>query len=74
MSLRMGTSKAITAVAHKLARTIYAMLKGEEQYSDERMQSNQARYSARVLKSMRRRAAQMGYELVPSAPTPAVCA
>lgn len=64
MSLRMSTSKAITAVAHKLARIVYAMLTGHSAYEAQRQQAHDERYRQRALKGLRQRAAQMGYDLV----------
>jgi transposase len=69
LSLRMGSPKAITAVAHKLARVVYAMLTGQSEYVQEKQNVHEERYQAKVIKSLQRRAAQMGYEMVPvSAP------
>lgn len=68
MALRMSTSKAITAVAHKLARIVYAMLTGQRAYEAQRQQAHDERYRQRALKGLRQRAAQMGYDLVERGP------
>jgi transposase len=70
--LRMGTSKAITALAHKLARVIYAMLTGRAEYEEKTQEMQEERYRARAIKSIKRRAAEMGFELVPKPQAPAV--
>lgn len=62
--LRMNTSKAITAVAHKLARIIYAMLTGRADYEEEQQKQHEQRYQDRVLRSLRQRASKLGYTLV----------
>lgn len=72
LSLRMGSSKAITAVAHKLARVIYKMLTGQTQYVEQQQGVHDERYRAKVIKTMKRRAAEMGLQLVPIDSTCAV--
>lgn len=67
MALRMGSPKAITAVAHKLARAIYAMLTRQVEYTEDQSKYER-RYQERAVKSMQRRAAEMGFDLVPKAP------
>lgn len=64
MTLRMGSAQAITAVAHKLARTIYAMLTKQVEYVEQEQSMHEQRYAAGVVKRMRQRAAQFGFELV----------
>ena len=71
LALRMNTSKAITAVAHKLARIIYAMLTGKSEYVAQSQSEQEQRYHERAIKSMKRRAAELGFELVAKAPIPA---
>ena len=58
--------KEITATAHKLARIIYAMLRYGQQYVDDGADYYEAQYHQRALRSAKRRAAQLGYELVPT--------
>ena len=70
----LGAPKAITATAHKLARIIYATLKYGQDYSDARAEYYETQYRQRVLRAAKRRAAQLGYQLVPLASeTPAPC-
>ena len=62
---QLGAPKAITATAHKLARIIYAMLRYGQQYVDAGAEYYESRYRQRALRPAKRRAAQLGYELVP---------
>ena len=63
----LGAPKAITATAHKLARIIYATLKYGQDYSDAGAEYYETQYRQRVLRAAKRRAAQLGYQLVPLA-------
>jgi transposase len=67
MRAKLGKPEAVTATAHKLARIIYAMLKNQTEYIDpgEGRYEEQARQHA--IKSLKRRAAKLGFELVPNA-------
>lgn len=65
MALRMGTAKAITAVAHKLARIIYAMLTKSQEFVETDQSAHEQRSQAKRLKTVQRQAAQMGFDLVP---------
>jgi len=66
MRSRHGAPKAITATAHKLARLIYSMLKHGTEYVDQGQDYYEQQYQDRVMKNLKRRAAQMGFALVPS--------
>ena len=57
--------KAITATAHKLARLIYSMLRYGQEYVDAGAEYYESQYQHRALRSAKRRAAQLGYQLVP---------
>ena len=61
----LGTPKAITATAHKLARIIYSMLRYGQKYVDAGASYYETQYRQRALRNAKRRAAQLGYELVP---------
>ena len=61
----LGAPKAITATAHKLARIIYSMLRYGQQYVDAGAEYYEHQYHQRALHTARRRAAQLGYQLVP---------
>ena len=57
--------KAITATAHKLARIIYSMLRYGPDYVDAGAEHYESQYQQRALRAAKRRAAQLGYQLVP---------
>ncbi len=61
----LGAPKAITATAHKLARIIYSMLRYGQVYVDAGAEYYEQQYQQRALHTARRRAAQLGYQLVP---------
>ena len=67
MRAKLGKPEAVTATAHKLARIIYAMLKNQTEYIDpgEGYYEEQARQHA--IKSLKRKAKKLGFELVPNA-------
>lgn len=62
---RMDKPKAITATAHKLARIIYAMLTKGQAFVDQGEALFEERYRQRVLHNLKRRAMQLGMNLVP---------
>ena len=64
MKSRLGTPKAITATAHKLARLIYRMLKHGTAYVAQGLEEYEQQYQQRVVKSLSRKARDLGYELV----------
>lgn len=61
---RLGASKAITATAHKLARLVYSMLKNGTAYVDVGQQYYEERYRSRVVQNLKRKAQELGFELV----------
>ena len=61
----LGAPKAITATAHKLARIIYSMLKYGQKYVDAGAEYYERQYRQQALGNAKRRAAQLGYKLVP---------
>jgi transposase len=68
MRARLGTSEAITATAHKLARIIYIMLKERKPYHDFGSDYYEQQYRARVLRTLNRRATLLGFRLEPIVP------
>jgi transposase len=58
---RSGAPIAITATAHKLARIFYRLWTTGEDFVD----AYEQQYQHRVLKNLKQRAKQMGFELVP---------
>lgn len=65
MLARVEKAKAITATAHKLARLIYTLLTKGEAYVDQRQTYYEERHQQRVVHQLQKRAAMMGYNLVP---------
>jgi hypothetical protein len=64
MKTRLGAPKAITATAHKLARLVFSMLKYGADYTDVGQEYYEKRYKSRVIQNLKKRAQQLGYELV----------
>lgn len=64
---RLGPEKAINAAAHKLARMIYFTLKLQRPYADPGPDAYSQHHRERVLRSMEKRARQLGYTLVKAA-------
>jgi len=67
MKGRLGSPKAITALAHKLAKLIYIMLKYGHEYVEKGVEFYEDMYKKRREASLRKKAQQMGYDLVPKA-------
>ncbi len=61
---QLGSPKAITATAHKIARIFYEMLKNRTEYKDLGVDYYQARYKERMLRNLKRKARAFGLELV----------
>jgi transposase len=66
MWAKHGAPKAITATAHKLARIFYSMLKDRKTYTDPGQDYYEQKYRERVITNLKRRAKELGLELVPS--------
>lgn len=64
---RLGPEKAINAAAHKLARMIYLTLKHQRPYVDPGPDAYSHKHRDQILKSMEKRARQLGYTLVKAA-------
>lgn len=60
------TAEAITATAHKLARIFYTVLRTHTPYADLGVDHYDQTYRARVVQSLSRRAAALGYSLQPT--------
>jgi transposase len=59
-----GGAHAVTAVARKLAIIVYHMLKEHRPYKDQGAAYYEARYRERLVEGLRRRAKQLGLDLV----------
>lgn len=60
----LGAPKALTALAHKLARLYYRLVRYGVAYTDAGMATYEARYQERRLTALRKRAEALGYTLV----------
>jgi transposase len=70
MRARIGAPKAITATARKLAIIIYNMLKYGKAYVDRGAEYYEQQYRAAMVKNLKRRANQLGFELVKATDPP----
>jgi hypothetical protein len=67
MKARLGTPKAITATAHKLARLVYSLLQHGSAYVQQGLDAYEAQYRERKVTVMAKQAKALGYTLVPLA-------
>jgi transposase len=63
---RAGGPKALVATARKLAERVYRLLRYGQEYMRQSEQAYEAAYHERLVKAMARKAAKLGYKLVPS--------
>jgi transposase len=63
---RAGGSKAIVATARKIAERVYRLLKYGQEYVRQSEQAYEAAYQERVTAALARKAASLGYQLVPA--------
>jgi transposase len=63
MRARLGPKQAIVATAHKIARTVYHLLKTGEPYREESAAEYDRKRRERELKHLARRAQKLGYTL-----------
>jgi transposase len=69
---RLGTPKAITAAAHKLARLVYSLLKHGQAYVSQGLEEYEREHQERQVRTLTRKARELGYTLVkPAAAEPA---
>ena len=64
---KKGGAHAVTAVARKLAIIVYHMLKERRPYKDQGAAYYEEKYRQRVVENLRRRAKDLGLDLVPLA-------
>ena len=69
LALRIGTAKAITATARKLAVIIYHMLKHGRPYRELGTDNYTRQQKKRRLRRLRKQASQLGYSLIPNTNT-----
>jgi len=68
MRARLGAPKAITALAHKLARIIYHMLSTREAYDETRFKVSEEEARRRHEARLKKQAQRLGFQLVPIQP------
>jgi transposase len=65
LKARLGPAQATVATAYAIARAVYRMLKYKVEYDPLSVNEYQKQYEEQQLKYMRKRAAKLGYQLVP---------
>src|ERR1700738_2854485 len=65
---KLGAPKAITAMAHRLARLVYRMLKYGQQYVDKGAEYYERRNRQQQIEFLRKKAARLGLQLSPAYP------
>jgi len=63
---RLGPAQATVATAHALARVVYRMLKYKVEYEPLSLNEYQKHYEEQQIKYMRKKAAKLGFQLVPT--------
>ena len=63
MSTKLGAPKAITAMAHRLARLVYRMLKYGQRYVDKGAEYYEQRYRRQQIDFLRKKAAKLGLQI-----------
>lgn len=67
MRAKHGPMKANLAAAHRMARTIYFMLKNKTEYKDPGEEYYQEKYRNRVVRNLKKKASELGFDLIPAA-------
>ena len=62
---RLGSPKAITATAHKIARIFYKLWTYRGDYTDPGMDYYEQRYRERMVNNLHKKAQAFGFELIP---------
>jgi transposase len=63
---RLDKAQATVATAHMIARVVYRMLKYKVEYETIRIEEYEAKYKEQQIKYMRKKAARLGFQLVPA--------
>jgi transposase len=61
---KLGAPKAVTAMAHKLARLVYRMLRWGHEYLDKGLQYYEQRHREQQVQLLKKRAAKLGLQIV----------
>lgn len=62
---QLGPQQALVATAHKIARTVYAMLINRTPYHDVGAAAYEAKYREQELNYLKRKATKLGFDLLP---------
>ncbi len=65
MKARMGTPKAMTVAAHKLARILYHLITTQQEYDATIFQEQERRTNERKRSKLHAQARELGFRLVP---------
>lgn len=66
LKARLGPAQATVATAHAIARAVYRMLKYKVEYETISVEEYEKRYKEQQFKYMKKKAAKLGYHLVPA--------
>jgi transposase len=66
MRAKLGTPKAITAAAHKLARIIFHLLSTRQAYDESNFGKHEAQHRRRKELRLRNHARKLGFEIIPA--------
>jgi len=69
LKARLGAPKAITAMAHKLARLVYRMLKYGRNYVDKGMQHYEQKFREQRIKWLKKQANEFNFQLIETVPS-----
>ena len=65
---KLGAPKAITAMAHRLARLVYRMLKHGQRYVDKGTEYYEQRYRNQQVQLLRKNAIKLGFQITEARP------
>jgi len=65
---RLGSPKAITATAHKIAKIVYTMLREKVQFIESGQNAYERKYQERIITNIKRKASELGYDLIKKKP------
>jgi hypothetical protein len=66
LKARLGPAQATVATAHAIARVVYRMLKYRVEYETISVEEYEKKYRDQQIKYMKKKAAKLGYQLVPA--------
>jgi hypothetical protein len=64
--------QALVATAHKIARTVYYLLKNRVQYVESGAAGYEQKQREREIAYLQKKATKLGFDFLPHAPAPAV--